>query len=168
MVWYIHSGVQGVVYTVWCTGCGMFQLCWSDLGTQLKAGAAVISDFLEDFECAEYFREHGILKLTFNQYAKGNNALGSLVEVLVKQTKSLIIKSIGKVIHSYPQFYLLVARVNHVINRRPVTYNESLREGVECSSPEPITPANVVAWQRINFCETIFTTLIVDFAGLLY
>ena len=97
----------------------MFQLCWSDLGTQLKAGAAVISDFLEDFECAEYFREHGIPKLTFNQYAKGNSALGSLVEVLIKQTKSLIIKSIGKVIHSYPQFDLLVARVNHVINRRP-------------------------------------------------
>ena len=134
---------------------GMFQLCLSDLGTQLKAGAAVISDFLDDFECAEYFREHGIQKLTFNQYAKGNSALGSLVEVLVKQTKSLIIKSIGKVILSYPQFDLLVARVNHVINRRPVTYKESLREGVECSLPEPITPEMLLHGRELTSVNII-------------
>ena len=27
-VWYIHSGVQGVVYTLWCTGCGIYTLVY--------------------------------------------------------------------------------------------------------------------------------------------
>jgi len=120
---------------------GLFQSCLSDLGSQLVAGASIVAEFLDDVNCHRYFQENGINKITFEQYAKGNSSLGSLVENCVKQTKSLMVKSIGKTILSYPEFQLLVAKTMNILNRRPVAFKDGLRD---CSNkgdfPEPISP----------------------------
>lgn len=120
---------------------GLFQLCLSDLGSQITAGAKLISNFLDDINCIEFFESHGISKVKFDHYPKGNSELGSLVENCVKQVKALIIKSIGKVILDYPSFQLLISKTNHVINRRPVAFKEALRDSNYSDDvPVPITP----------------------------
>ena len=50
---------------------------------------------------------------------KGISALGSLVEICVKQTKFLIYKSINTVILEYFQFELLIAKAVSLTNKRP-------------------------------------------------
>ena len=71
---------------------GLFSSCMSDLGSQISAGSKIISEFLSDNCCREYFDEQGINRVSFEQYPKGNSSLGSLIEVLVKQTKQLLFK----------------------------------------------------------------------------
>ena len=54
---------------------------------------------------------------------------------------ALMIKAIGKTILDYPQFELLVSKTMHVINRRPISFKEALRDfTTEEEMPEPITP----------------------------
>ena len=67
------------------------------------------------------------------------------MESIVKNVKHLIIKSIGKMIIDYPHFELLVSKVNHLVNRRPVAFKELLRNsGTEDDIPGTITPEMVV------------------------
>ena len=80
---------------------GMFKSCFSDLGSQITAGSRQIRNFLNDSECKMYLERNGIESVQFEHYAKGNSRLGSLVESLVKQTKHLLIKSIGKQIMDF-------------------------------------------------------------------
>ena len=122
----------------------MFQFCLSDLGSQIVAGAKVISEFFDDPVCVEFFQSHGIDKVSFEQYPKGNSALGGLVESCVKQVKNLIRKSIGKLILDFPDFQLVVAKACHIVNRRPVAFHESLRDSSPNECLEPITPEMLI------------------------
>ena len=120
---------------------GLFETCVSDLGSQIVSGSNLIASFLNDLECAEYFQSNGIKGVSFDQYPKGNSSLGSVVENCVKQVKHLMIKAIGKTILDYPQFELLVSKTMHLINRRPISFKEALRDfTTEEEMPEPITP----------------------------
>ena len=120
---------------------GMFYFCLSDLGSQITAGTKIITDFLADDDTKNFLSSRGIEKVTFEQYAKGNSSLGSVVESCVKQTKHLIVKSIGRLILEYAEFQLLIAKVEHVINRRPVAFRELLRNTKgEYDIPDAITP----------------------------
>ena len=56
------------------------ELCLSDLGSQIVAGANIICDFIKDVDTQNYFKEQGIKPLKFDHYFKGCNELGSLVE----------------------------------------------------------------------------------------
>ena len=123
---------------------GMFQFCLSDLGSQIVAGTKIISDFFEDPACVEFFQSHGIDKVSFEQYPKGNSTLGGLVENCVKQVKNLIRKSIGKLILNYPDFQLIVSKTCHIVNRRPVAFHESLRDSNPNECLEPITPEMLI------------------------
>ena len=123
---------------------GLFTMCLSDLGSQIVAGSNVISDFLKDYRTDQFFQEHGITKLSFEQYAKGNSSLGGLVESLVKQVKHLIIKSIGKNVMRVEDFQLLVRKTMHLANRRPIALKEGLRSSDSVDVPEPITPEMLV------------------------
>ena len=51
----------------------------------------------------------------------------------------MLIKSIGKLILDYPDFQLLITKTCHVINRRPVAFNETL-QSPNCEDVDPITP----------------------------
>ena len=59
-----------------CFDYGVPQLVLSDLGSQIVAGANVITDFLNDHEVQNYFKENDAKPIKFEQYFKGCNKLG--------------------------------------------------------------------------------------------
>jgi hypothetical protein len=119
---------------------GLFQSCFSDLGTQLQAGANLISTFLSDHDTQQFFSSNGIRPVQFQHYPKGNSSLGSMVEVCVKQVKYLIYKSIRNVVLNISEFEFLIAKVISLINKRPVAFKEVLRSLPREDVPSPITP----------------------------
>jgi hypothetical protein len=120
---------------------GMFQLCVSDLGSQITAGSTKIANFLDDFETHKFLEACGIKSVSFDHYCKGNSSLGSVVESCVKQTKSLISKTIKSIVLNYFDFEFVICKTVHLINRRPVAFKECLRDtDSRCELPIPITP----------------------------
>lgn len=113
---------------------------FSDLGSQIVAGANTISSFLNDPEVSSYFKEHGFLTTKFQQYYKGCHKLGSLVESCVKQTKKLLFGAIGRNVLTVRDFEFLVGQTINLINKRPVAFKEALRGDVGDCVPEAITP----------------------------
>ena len=77
---------------------------FADLGAQIGPGANIISGFLSDVETKNFLHCQNITGPQFSQYFKGNSALGSLVESLVKITKKLIHSSIGKTVLTFDDF----------------------------------------------------------------
>ena len=123
---------------------GMFSNCVSDLGSQIQSGANVISNFLNDPESHSFFQTHNVKPVKFQHYAKGNSALGSLVEICVKQTKFLIYKSIKTVILDYFQFELLIAKAVSLINKRPIAFKDGLRAPTTEDVPMAISPEMLI------------------------
>jgi len=119
---------------------GLPRLVLSDLGSQLVAGANIVSEFLDDSFVREYFAEHGCKITEFNQYYKGRNELGSLVEISVKLCKRLFSASVGRNILNVRDFEFLVSQAVHLVNRRPVAFKEGLRDCSGEQFPDPITP----------------------------
>lgn len=113
---------------------------FSDLGSQLVAGGNIVTDFLNDADTTLYLQEHGITFSGFHQYFKGNSELGSLVEVCVKFTKRLIFGAIRNMVLNFFDFQLLIIQTVHLVNKRPIAFQEALREGCLVDVPSPITP----------------------------
>lgn len=132
---------------------GLPETCFSDLGTQLVAGASIITSFLSDAETQKYFIENGIKSLQFDHYYKGCNRLGGLVEVCVKMVKKLLFGSIRNNVMTYMDFQYVVAEAVHMVNRRPISFKEGLRDGAvdECI-PSPITPEMLLrGYELVSF-----------------
>ncbi|XP_068239919.1 uncharacterized protein [Palaemon carinicauda] len=127
-----------------CFDYGIPELCVSDMGTQLVAGANVMQNLLSDHASQLYFEENNIRPIQFQQYFKGCSKLGSLVEVCVKQVKRLLFGSIKNLVLSYDDFEFIVCHTVHLVNRRPIAFKESLREEDLDFVPEPITPEQLV------------------------
>lgn len=123
---------------------GIFSTCVSDLGTQLKAGANMMKDFLSDSDTLEYFELHNVKPVSFANYPKGNSSLGSLVEVCVKQVKLLIKKSIRNNVLEYFDFEHLVMRARNVVNKRPIAFKSNLSTLDENEVPLSITPEMLI------------------------
>ena len=117
---------------------GVPQMVISDLGTQLVAGADLIGNFLKDWKTDKYFRENNAAITSFSQYCKGKSELGSSVEVCIKITKRLIYGAIIICVLSISDSEFLVAEVVCLLNKRPITFKESLRSSDIL--PDPITP----------------------------
>ena len=143
------------VFQMHCYEYGIPQLCISDLGSQLTAGANIISDFLNEPETQSYFDSQNIKPLTFQQYFKGCSELGSLVEVCVKLSKRLIFGSIKNNILDYPDFEFLISYVVHLANRRPIAFKEALRDDKLDSVPEPITPELLIRGYELTSINII-------------
>ena len=111
-----------------------------DLGSQIIAAAKKISDFLNNPETQNYFKEKGIKPLQFEHYFKGCMKLEGLVEVCVKNVKRLIYGAIKRNILSFRDFDFLISHVIHIINRRPIAFQEALRDSSGDEVPDPITP----------------------------
>ena len=122
---------------------GVPSLCLSDLGSQIVAGANVVTNFINDFETQNYFQEQGIKPLKFDHYYKGCHNLGSLVESCVKLSKRLIYGSIKNWVLDYFEFEFFICQTVHFINRRPVAFKDALRDS-DPNAPEPITPEELV------------------------
>ena len=121
---------------------GMPEQVLSDLGTQLVAGGNLITDLLKDPETQLYFQEHNVNPTSFDQYFKGNHALGSLVESCVKMTKRLIPGAIRNSVLSLREFELIIAQTICLVNKRPIAFKESIRDEntLVPEIPPPITP----------------------------
>ena len=122
-----------------CFEYGIPQLCVSDLGSQLVAGANTINSFINDPDSLQYFDENNVKPITFQQYFKGASELGSLVEVCVKMIKKLIFGAIKTNVLTYWDFEYLICNVIHIVNRRPIAFKDALREN-SIDVPEPLTP----------------------------
>lgn len=122
----------------------------SDLGSQLVAGANLISDHLNSVESRNYLAEHGIQKVSFEQYFKGDSSLGSLVESCVKLVKRLIYGSIKRNVLSSEDFKFTVAQTINLVNKRVIAYSEALRDEDGRDLPAPITPEILVTGRELT------------------
>ena len=120
---------------------GVPEYCLSDMGSQFVAGTNLINDFLNDHETCQYLNEQNIKSIRFEQYYKGCDELGSLVESCVKLVKRLIQGSIKNNILEYLDFEFLICQLVHIVNRRPIAFKEGLRDSSNSEEiPSPITP----------------------------
>ena len=123
---------------------GIFQLCMSDLGSQIQAGAHLIENFLSDEETKSYLECNGMKVAKFQQFCKGNSSLGSLIEICVKMTKHLLQKSIRSLVLDYFEFEFMVCKIIDLVNKRPIAFKESLRSLPQDEIPFCITPEILV------------------------
>ena len=123
---------------------GMPEKVFSDLGTQLVAGANFIMDYLKDARTQIYLQENNVQTPSFQQYYKGMKDLGALVETcqnVSKLQKKLCMGQWGRMYSQSFNLNLLVAQAVNIINKRPVAYKEYARS--DNNTPEvpiPITP----------------------------
>ena len=127
-----------------CFKYGIFNVCISDQGSQILAGANVIETFIDDHEVCDFFHSNGVKIVNFQQYPKGNSRMGACVETMVKQVKLLIAKSLKNVILAYKDFSFLVGKVVSIVNKRPVAFKENLAALSSDEVPSPITPEMLI------------------------
>lgn len=119
---------------------GTCRCVYTDLGSQLVAGSKTIRDFVGREEAKNYLKENGIDSFTFDHYAKGNSTLGSLVESCVKLVKRLIYGAIHNHVLNLNDFYFVIEQVQHIVNKRPISFKEALRDNDGDNLPTAITP----------------------------
>ena len=127
-----------------CLEYGLPELCLSDLGSNFIAGANVISDFLKGPDIQNYFQENGVKSISFEQYFKGHHPLGGIIEICVKMVKQLIHSSIRNYVLEYRDFEFIILQTVHLVNRRPVAFQEGLRDSSDEVIPDPITPERLI------------------------
>jgi len=123
---------------------GLPAAVFSDLGSQITSGTNIIRNFLEEPDANDYFSSNGIKSPTFEQFFKGNSALGSLVEVCVKFTKRLMFGAIRNNVLCPEDFEFLISQTIHLVNKRPIAFKSALRETKNVRVPAPITPELLV------------------------
>ena len=124
---------------------GLPSLCLSDEGSQIVPGTRIISGILEDADTKQYLLENGIKSVKFEQYAKGCNKLGGLIESCVKLVKRLIYGAIGKSHVNYSDFEVLVAECVLIVNKRPICLKPALRDNdTNEDVPVALTPELIV------------------------
>lgn len=141
---------------------GVPQLVLSDLGSQLVAGADIITNFLSDPGTQSYFSEHNSKVISFQQYYKGCSQLGALVESCVKLTKRLLSGSVGNNVLEFRDFDFIVSQTVHLVNRRPVAFRESLRDCSTVDLPEPITPELLIHGHNLLSINLIPSLQVID------
>ena len=123
-----------------CYKYGLPEFVLSDMGSQLVAGADIISNFLNEPKTVAYFNEQGCERLKFSQYTKGRHELGSLIETCVKAVKRLISGAIRNNVLKLRDFQFIVEKTVSLVNKRPIAFKEALRDTKSSVLPQPITP----------------------------
>ena len=124
---------------------GLPSIMLSDSGSQILAGTKVMSEHLSHPLIQEYLKDNDIQSLEFSNYPKGKNELGGIVEICVKMVKRLLNCSIGSNVLTYTEFEFFVSEANHIVNRRPISFLESVRDSSnECPLPTPLTPEMII------------------------
>ena len=144
-VYHFLQAVQAHVFDY-----GLMNYCLSDLGSSIKAGSNVISTFLQDAETHKYFEENNITCTEFEQYPKGNSTLGGLVECCVKMVKLHTTKVMRRNVLLLESFRFLVLEMQHCINRRPISFKNSLRDSLNAEMIEPVTPEQLIKGYSVD------------------
>lgn len=136
---------------------GLPELVLSDLGSQIIAGGNIIKQVLDEPEVKLFFEENNLKSTEFNQYFKGNNALGSLVESCVKLSKRLLHHGLRNSKLTLTEFEFFVAQTVSLVNKRPVSYKEALRDSQNNSGNEPsvITPELFIRGYELTMCSIL-------------
>lgn len=130
---------------------GVPEYCYSDHGTSLVSGHRLIDRVLTNSEVKKYLAERKIKQLEFHHYPKGCNELGGLVESCVKLTKRLVFGAIRNLVLSQDDFIFLVSQTQYLVNKRPIAFKSSLRDGsVHNVLPFPITPETLLYGREID------------------
>ena len=130
---------------------GLPELCWSDAGSQLTSSGRIIEQILGSTEIADFLKELGIKKTSFQNYPKGCNKLGGIIESLVKVVKRVFYGTIGNSVLNVFDFIHLIKHAIHTCNRRPVAYKYNLRDtGLQHEIPFAITPENLVKGRELE------------------
>ena len=82
--------------------------------------------------------------MTFEHYAKGCHPLGGLVETCVKMVRQILRCSIKNYVLEFRDFEFVVAQTIHMVNRRPIAFQEGLRDVSNETVPDPITPERLL------------------------
>ena len=90
------------------------------------------------------FKINNIQPISFQNYFKGNSALGSLVEVCVRMCKHMIHKSIKTYVLDLKDFEYIIVQTIHLINRRPIAFKDNSRTLQSNEFTTPITPENLI------------------------
>ncbi|XP_068210785.1 uncharacterized protein [Palaemon carinicauda] len=145
-----------------CFEYGILQLVLSDLGSQIVAGANSITNFLNDSEVQSYFHQNNVKPIKFEQYFKGCNKMGGLVETCVKLTKKLLYTSIHKHVLYLRDFEFFVGQTVHLLNKRPIAFKEALRDTMCDEIPDPITPEILIHGRSLLSVSIIPELHVVD------
>ena len=100
----------------------------------------MVTNFLGDPESQAYFEENGVKSIKFQQYPKGCNKLGGLVETCVKMSKRLIHGALRNNVLDFRDFEFFVEQTVQLVNRRPIAFKEGLRDSITDEVPDAITP----------------------------
>ena len=119
---------------------GVMELLLSDSGSSFVAGGNLIRDFIKDSETQKFLTDNGIQNITIDQYPKGHNELGGLIESGVKMAKRLIYGAIKSNVLEFSDFHFLICQTVQLLNRRPLIFKEALRDFSTSELPSPITP----------------------------
>ena len=137
---------------------GTPSLILSDSGNQLRFGSRAIMEHLKKEEMQQFLSENGIENFHFEVYVPGNSALGSLVESCVKLVKRLLFGAIRNDVLNHADFHFAVEQVISVVNKRPISFLEALRDNESESMPNIITPELLVKGRElaaINIVPTL-------------
>jgi len=118
---------------------GIMQHILSDNGSPIVSSVHSIQSFLDDTDVNNFLKERNIKSLEFSPYPAEASKLGGTVESLVKQVKNMIYSTIRNNTLSFDDFTYLVRESNVLINKRPLTFFESIRD-TSTNSIDPITP----------------------------
>ena len=129
---------------------GIPEITLSDLGSPIVSGTKTIKNYLNDYEVHEYLKENNIKTLEFEQYPKGNSALGSMVEACVKLVKEFIGKTVKTNVLFIEDFRYLIEEAQHYINKRPICFKEALRDIPNSEVIEAITPELLLKGYNVN------------------
>ena len=146
---------------------GLSRFVLSDSGSQIVAGADIITNFLSDPETVTYLKECGSELIEFQQYFKGRHELGSLVEICVKLCKRLLSGAIKNYVLEMREFEFIVANATHLVNRRPVAFKDSLRDN-GLVAPKAISPEQLIhgfALPSVNIIPSIQAISFHDLEG---
>ena len=132
------------------------------MGSQFVPANKIILDFLKDSKTKTYFETIGVKSPKFEHYFKGCSKLGSLIESCVKITKRLINKTVKNNVLDLREFEFLIEEALTIINKRPISFRESLRDCSNDSIPAPITPEILIHGFELNSVNIIPKLHIVD------
>ena len=116
----------------------------SDAGSQIVAGTKTIVEHLCHEDSVKYLQEHGIESLDYSQFSPGCEKLGGLVEILVKLVKRVLSGAFGRKIPSIEDFEYAVAETKHIVNKRPISFLESLQDTESSELPIALTPEMIL------------------------
>jgi len=128
---------------------GLPSKVFSDLGSQIVCGGDIVSEILRSPDVQSYLSRNDVVFEGFEQYSKGNSAMGALVEIVVKLSKRLIFGSVRNLVVDYHDFEVVIAQTKYLLNSRPVSFVNGLRDTDSEDLPSPITPELLITGREI-------------------